>query len=72
MARFLGRGLNAYGYRVVCAYDREEGKRLAVDEPVALDLLDISLPRLDGREELWRNHLRRCQSHPLFDQPRSR
>jgi hypothetical protein len=33
---------------------------------MALVLLDISLPRLDGREELWRSHLRRCQSHPLF------
>jgi len=37
-----------------------------VDEPMALVLLDISLPRLDGREELWRSHLRCCQSHPLF------
>ena len=37
-----------------------------VDEPMALVLLDISLPRLDGREELWCSHLRRCQSHPLF------
>ena len=34
IARFLKRGLNAHGHRVVCAYDGEEGTRLAVDEPV--------------------------------------
>ena len=59
IARFLKRGLNAHGHRVVCAYDGEEGTRLAVDEPVDLVLLDISLPRLDGREVLRRIRLRR-------------
>jgi DNA-binding response OmpR family regulator len=58
IARFLKRGLNAHGHRVVCAYDGEEGTRLAVDEPVDLVLLDISLPRLDGREVLRRIRLR--------------
>ena len=59
IARFLKRGLNAQGHRVVCAYDGEEGTRLAVDEPVDLVLLDISLPRLDGRQVLRRIRLHR-------------
>ena len=59
IARFLKRGLNAHGHRVVCVYDGEEGTRLAVDEPVDVVLLDISLPRLDGREVLRRIRLRR-------------
>ena len=59
IARFLERGLNAHGHRVLCAYDGEQGTRLAVDEPVDLVLLDISLPRLDGREVLRRIRLRR-------------
>jgi CheY-like chemotaxis protein len=59
IARFLERGLNAHGHRVLCAYDGEEGSRLAVEEPVDLVLLDISLPRLDGREVLRRIRLRR-------------
>lgn len=59
IARFLERGLNAHGHKVLCAYDGEEGTRLAVDEPVDMVLLDISLPRLDGREVLRRIRLRR-------------
>jgi DNA-binding response OmpR family regulator len=59
IARFLERGLNAHGHRVLCAYDGEEGTRLAVEEPVDFVLLDISLPRLDGREVLRRIRLRR-------------
>jgi DNA-binding response OmpR family regulator len=59
IARFLERGLNAHGHRVKCAYDGAEGSRLAVEEPVDLVLLDISLPRLDGREVLRRIRLRR-------------
>ena len=59
IARFLERGLNAHGHRVLCAFDGEEGARFAVYEPVDFVLLDISLPRLDGREVLRRIRLRR-------------
>ncbi|QIN82148.1 response regulator [Rubrobacter tropicus] len=59
ISRFLERGLNAHGHGVLCAYDGEEGARLAVQEPVDLVLLDISLPRLDGREVLRRIRFRR-------------
>ncbi len=52
IARFLERGLNAHGHRVVCAYDGEEGTRLAVDEPVDLVLLDIMMPFVSGLEVL--------------------
>ena len=58
IARFLERGLNAHGHRVLCAYDGEEGIRLAMEEPVELVLLDISLPRLDGHEVLRRIRLK--------------
>ena len=59
ISRFLERGLNAHGHGVLCAYDGEEGARMAVQEPVDLVLLDISLPRLDGREVLRRIRFRR-------------
>jgi DNA-binding response OmpR family regulator len=59
ISRFLERGLNAHGHGVLCAFDGEEGARLAVQEPVDLVLLDISLPRLNGREVLRRIRLRR-------------
>lgn len=59
ISRFLERGLNAHGHGVLCAFDGEEGARLAVQEPVDLVLLDISLPRIDGREVLRRIRFRR-------------
>jgi DNA-binding response OmpR family regulator len=57
IARFLERGLDAHGHRVLCAYDGKVGIRLAVEEPVDFVLLDISLPRLDGHEVLRRIRL---------------
>jgi DNA-binding response OmpR family regulator len=59
IARFLERGLNAHGHGVLIANNGEEGARLAVEEPVEVVLLDISLPRLDGREVLRRIRMRR-------------
>jgi DNA-binding response OmpR family regulator len=59
IVRFLERGLAAHGHRVISANDGEAGARLALEEPVDVVLLDISLPRLDGREALKRIRLRR-------------
>ena len=59
IVRFLRRGLNAQGHRVLSTNNGEEGARLAVEEPVDVVLLDISLPRLDGREALRRIRLKR-------------
>jgi DNA-binding response OmpR family regulator len=59
IVRFLERGLNAHGHRVLSASNGEQGARLAVEEPVDVVLLDISLPRLDGREVLKRIRMRR-------------
>ena len=59
IVRFLERGLNAHGHRVLSANNGEQGARLAVEEPVDVVLLDISLPRLDGREVLRRIRTRR-------------
>ena len=41
IARFLERGLNAHGHRILCAYDGEEGTRLAVNDPV-MKVADVS------------------------------
>jgi DNA-binding response OmpR family regulator len=59
IVRFLERGLGAHGHRVLSANNGEEGARLAIQEPVDVVLLDISLPRLDGREALGRIRMRR-------------
>jgi DNA-binding response OmpR family regulator len=59
IVRFLERGLGAHGHRVLCAYDGEEGARLAMDELVDFVLLDIALPLMDGHEVLRRIRLRR-------------
>ncbi|MGM9551058.1 MAG: response regulator [Clostridia bacterium] len=44
--------LSKSGYEVLCAYDGEEGLRLALDENVDLILLDVMLPKLEGFEVL--------------------
>ena len=59
IVRFLKRGLSAHGHRVLSANNGEDGVRLAVEEPLDLVLLDISLPRLDGHEVLRRIRIRR-------------
>ena len=59
IVRFLERGLNAQGHRVLSTNNGAEGARLALEEPVDVVLLDISLPRLDGREALRRIRLKR-------------
>ena len=42
--------LTKSGYRVLAAYDGEEGLRLAVSEKPDLILLDVMLPKMDGFE----------------------
>ena len=59
IARFLEQGLGAHGHRVLLADNGEDGARLAVEEPIDLMLLDITLPRIDGREVLTRVRSRR-------------
>jgi DNA-binding response OmpR family regulator len=59
IVRFLERGLAAHGHRTISADNGEDGLRMAADEAVDLVLLDIMLPRLDGRRVLERIRLRR-------------
>lgn len=47
--RFVLRGLEAEGYAVSCAGDGSEGYSRAIAEHYDLLILDIMLPRLDGR-----------------------
>jgi DNA-binding response OmpR family regulator len=49
LAGVLKRGLEEHGYAVDVAYDGEEGLGLAELEPYDLIVLDVLLPKLDGR-----------------------
>ena len=40
--------LKKEGYEVICAYDGEEGLKLALEESPELILLDIMMPKMDG------------------------
>jgi len=44
----------AYGYEVLQAFDGVQGLELAAKERVDIILLDINLPRMDGRDVLKR------------------
>lgn len=48
--RFVLRGLEAEGYSVSMAFDGEEGLARATAEEFDVIILDVMLPRLDGRE----------------------
>ncbi len=50
IADILQFNLKKEGYTVVCAYDGEEGLRVAREENPDLILLDVMLPKLDGFE----------------------
>lgn len=52
IVRMLERGLSAHGYQCMTTDNGEKGLRLANDEMVALVLLDIWLPGLDGHQVL--------------------
>lgn len=47
-------GLESGGWDVDVAFNGEEGLRLALEDPPALILLDLLLPRMDGIEVLRR------------------
>jgi DNA-binding response OmpR family regulator len=59
IVRFLGRGLAAHGHRTISADNGEDGLLMAAEEAVELVLLDVMLPRMDGRRVLERIRLRR-------------
>ncbi len=62
--RFLGPTLEAAGYEYIRADTGEECLRMAAARPLALVLLDLGLPDLDGQEVLRR--LRRFSRVPIM------
>lgn len=56
--------LTKSGYRVIVAYDGEEGYNLAVTEKPDLILLDVMLPKMDGFEVCKK--IREKQSTPII------
>ena len=56
--------LGKSGYRVLAAYDGEEGYRLALSEKPDLILLDVMLPKMDGLEVCKK--IREKQSTPII------
>lgn len=50
VAAFLKQGLEESGYEVLSAFDGLMGKRLALQEPVDLVLLDVVMPLMNGVE----------------------
>ena len=56
--------LTKSGYRVLAAFDGEEGYRLAISEKPDLILLDVMLPKMDGFEVCKK--VREKQSTPII------
>ena len=54
IAKVMQRGLRAHGHQTVLAETGEDGVLLATDDTLALVLLDISLPGLNGHQVLER------------------
>ncbi|MBK7554902.1 MAG: response regulator transcription factor [Flavobacteriales bacterium] len=50
VAAFLKQGLEESGYDVLSAYDGAMGKRLALQEPVDLVMMDVVMPGMSGVE----------------------
>lgn len=59
LAEFLEEGLRSEGWAVAVAGDGESGLALASDDDVALVILDLGLPKLDGADLLARLRVRR-------------
>jgi DNA-binding response OmpR family regulator len=54
LVRALRRGLSAHGHELISAENGEDGAAMAGEAAVDFELLDISLPGLDGQEVLRR------------------
>lgn len=61
LSDWLARSLERSRYAVDCSYDGEEADTLLLTESFDLVILDLALPRLDGREVLAR--LRQRNNH---------
>jgi DNA-binding response OmpR family regulator len=48
VANFIKRGLEEEGYEVLTVTSGEEGRKLALEKPLELIMLDWMLPRIDG------------------------
>lgn len=59
LAEFLDEGLRSEGWAVSLAADGESGLRISSQEDVALVVLDLGLPRMDGIEVLRRLRVKR-------------
>jgi DNA-binding response OmpR family regulator len=66
IARFVKKGLLENSYSVDVAYDGEIGLRLALHENYDLIILDIMLPKIDGREILKEMRSREIQVPVIF------
>ena len=66
IVRFVKKGLLENSFSVDVAYDGEEGLRLALHEKYDLIVLDIMLPKVDGREVLKEMRSRVIQMPVIF------
>lgn len=64
IADILKYNLEKSGYEVMCAYDGEEGLRMALERDVDLILLDVMLPKMEGFDVLKR--VREKKSVPIL------
>lgn len=64
IADILKFNLTKSGYRVIVAYDGEEGYNLAISEKPDLILLDVMLPKMDGFEVCKK--IREKQATPII------
>jgi heavy metal response regulator len=66
IARFVEKGLLENGYIVDVTFDGETGLRSALQQHYDLIVLDIMLPKMDGREVLNRIRAREIQTPVIF------
>jgi two-component system, OmpR family, copper resistance phosphate regulon response regulator CusR len=66
VARFIRQGLEEEGYAVDMASDGEEGLVMALDRVHDLIILDINLPKMDGRRVLQELRRQKVMTPVLF------